>query len=61
MKSVGYEVRKNTGVSDSGNSFEWFQLRLVYDVDHDILIKITRDQANQIKLLEDIARLQQSK
>lgn len=61
MKSVGYEVKKNSGVSDSGNQFEWFQLRLVYDVDHDILIKITRDQANQIKLLEDIAMLRQGK
>lgn len=57
MKSVGYEIRKNSGVGDSGNTFEWFQLRLVYDAEHDIFIKITRDQANQIKLLEDIARL----
>lgn len=61
MKSVGYEVRKNTGVGDNGNTFEWFQLRLVYDPDHDIFIKLSRDQAKQIQLLEDIARMSAGK
>lgn len=57
MNKVPYEIRVNQGTGENGQPFNWYQLRLVFDSENDMLIKVTRDQANQIRLMEQIAVL----